>query len=540
MMLAGLAGLALLLVGCQANVPSLLQSAKFEPGPGPELSVTVRADVVASRQVQAVAAPVYEGKDVDHIAIALYRCEMVEDEVATEVEVASREVSNVAEGWDFVAGEQDFTFKNLHADTHYRIRGFAYSDTASTPANLISKTDLSSAVDFETTNDERPAPVGLRIRLADRAFDGKGVVQGVQVQDGGKLAYGFVKNFAGHIPVDPSPDLPTPGTPIPTPSVPLLEDYMNAPAAIAIEPSDQGNGAIWFADTGNHIIRRIFNQGNGVYTPMIREAGQDGVSGFDAGEVDWYLAKFDSPQGLAFGPDGQLFIADTNNNCIRVLDDNTGKITVLTGQGPHPVTGIGDVDGDKTMARFNHPTQITYDPKSDLVFVADTGNNKLRWVDPLTGETGTVPGLSSSYQPGGVAVIGDRLFFTESHCVRMVQVRRNGSSVTFANEQRIAGQYQGQAVGDGTVAQFNQPSGLAVDANRNLYVADSGNDRIQLVRFGAGGTVNVSTFVGGTPGRLNGTGTAAHFLNPRGLAVDPLDGTVYVADTNNHRLRLVD
>lgn len=542
---AGLAGLALMLVGCQAMPEGLTlpMSAKFRPGGAP--AVTVRPEVAPERGVLAAADPLWAPKDVDHIVIGLYRLELV-DATVTEVEVASRSVDNFDHTRSFQLVEQEFTFNNLHADTAYRIRGFAYSGDASDATTLISKTDLSSAVDFTTTNNDRPTPVGIKIRLKDRPYDGTGLARGIAVEEGDYLPFGFVKNGAGFI---PDPDLPASGLPDYAPDP--LQDHFATPTALAYE-ADSGN--LWVADSGNHMIRKAyFSSLSTTLGNVTTVLGQPGAPGFDAVPTPRASASVNNPQGLAVGSNGKVYIADTGNHCIRVLDTQTDTVSVLAGQGP---ATPGFDDGFPGTATFNAPRGLFYDLQRDMLFVADTGNHAIRVVDPGSGEVKTLAGQGFANlqnhattgsqvgfnEPSGVMLGGDILIITDTgnHRIRTVKLDFTGAMPAFAGSATLAGISQGSADGDETVACFNRPVGIVGDRNRNLYITDSDNHRIRLVKVDGAGNVNVSTFAGNLPGRLNATRTQAQFLVPTGLAFHAQSGTLFVADTHNHRIRLVD
>jgi sugar lactone lactonase YvrE len=154
----------------------------------------------------------------------------------------------------------------------------------------------------------------------------------------------------------------------------------------------------------------------------------------------------------------------------------------------------GAADGPSNVARFNSPAAIAVDRsatfRSDTLYVADTNNHTIRQITS-GGVVTTVAGLAGS---------------------------------------------PGSADGIGSAARFNGPRGIAVDDTGNLYVSDSNNHTIR--KIAPGGIVTTLAGTAGLSGFMNATGSAAQFFNPRGIAVDA-DGTLYVADTNNHQIRRV-
>lgn len=210
--------------------------------------------------------------------------------------------------------------------------------------------------------------------------------------------------------------------------------------------------------------------------------------------------------------------------------------------------GNGSTDGTGAAARFSFPSGAAVDGAGN-VFVTDTGNNTIRRITPdgvvttlagLAGVSGTNDGTGSAARfnnPWGIAL--DRagnVFISDasSHTIRKVTpVGTNWSVTTLAGQ---AGKH-GIQDGTGTAAQFDVPRGLAVDSAGNLYVADSANSMIRKVT--PSGAVTTLAGRAQTPGFLDGAGNAARFSQPYALAVDNAD-TIYVTDIlGNEAIRLV-
>lgn len=193
-------------------------------------------------------------------------------------------------------------------------------------------------------------------------------------------------------------------------------------------------------------------------------------------------ALFQDPMGIATDVAGNVYVADSYNSAIRKITTD-GKVTTLAGNG-----NLGLVDGNAETAQFYSPSGLAVDAAGN-VYVADRGNNAIRKVTP----TGTVTTLAGS---------GDA----------------------------------GYADGTGAAATFNTPRGVAVDANGNVYVADYGNNLIRKIT--AAGVV--TTIAGSrTTGYANGTGTATNFNKPTGIALDAT-GNIYVAEPLNNDIRKID
>ncbi len=246
------------------------------------------------------------------------------------------------------------------------------------------------------------------------------------------------------------------------------------PGGLAIDPA----GNLLVADTGNHTIRRIAP--DGTVTTLAGAAGLPGTADGPGAQ-----ARFNAPFGLAADATGGAYIADAQNHTIRYLAAD-GTVSTYAGKAGAP----GLVDGTATAAQFNQPNGITLAPNGTL-YVADYGNSCIRAIAP-------------------------------------------GAVVT-----RLAGQASTYGFADGnglSAAKFNSPVGIALDAAGVLWVADTQNHAIR--RIGTDGTVSTPAGTGGTAGNADGTGTAALFYRPCGIAVTPA-GNLAVADTANHLLRTV-
>jgi sugar lactone lactonase YvrE len=223
-------------------------------------------------------------------------------------------------------------------------------------------------------------------------------------------------------------------------------------------------------------------------------------------------ARFSYPQGLAVLPDGNIVVADTNNGRIRLVTP-AGVVTTLA-------TG------------FSYPQGVAVIPSTGVVVVADTNNNLLGLVTYPGGVVTTLAtGLSS---PTGVAVLSDGNIVVadkDNHRIRLVTPL--GVVTTLAGSGSAA-----FADGTGAAASFNQPRGVAVIPSTNtIVVAEAFNHRIRLVTYPGG---VVTTLAGsGSAAFADGTGTAASFNQPHGVTVIPSTGVIVVADVNNHRIRLV-
>jgi len=287
-------------------------------------------------------------------------------------------------------------------------------------------------------------------------------------------------------------------------------------------------GNVYVADMRNHTIRKVTPAG--VVTTL---AGLAGSSGSANGTGS--AARFFNPSGVAVDSAGNVYVADYYNSTIRKVTPG-GVVTTLAGVARSP----GSDDGTGSAARFNYPYSVAVSSAGD-VYVADTYNHTIRKVTP-GGVVTTLAGLAGSYgtddgtgsdalfnYPYGVAVdsAGDvYVADTENHTIR--KVTPNSVVTTFAG---LAGSY-GSDDGTGSAAQFYLPYGVAVDSAGNVCVADMGNDAIRKVTPAG----VVTTLAGGSWGSADGTGSDAQFNWPNGVAVDSA-GNLYVVDTGNNTIR---
>ena len=322
---------------------------------------------------------------------------------------------------------------------------------------------------------------------------------------------------------------------------PATEAQLSEPRGLAVD----GSGNLYVADSGNQRIRRI--DAEGVIT-TIAGTGVRGSSG-DGGPAT--EAQFAAPGGLAVDGSGNLYVADWGNHGIRRIDAG-GVITTIAGTGVRGFSGDG---GPATEAQFATPTDLAADGSGNL-YVSDSANHRIRRIDAggvITTIAGTgVRGFSGDggpateaqiAAPGGLALDGSgNLYVADSGNNRIRRIDAEGVVTTIAGSG--PGFYLGVPLGDGgpaTEAQLAAPIDLALDGSGNVYVTDL--TAIRIRRIDAEGVI--TTIAGSGPvfsqGGYSGDGgpaTEAQFALPRGLAVDG-SGNLYVADSGNQRIRVI-
>ncbi|TZF86288.1 hypothetical protein FW774_04360 (plasmid) [Pedobacter sp. BS3] len=245
-------------------------------------------------------------------------------------------------------------------------------------------------------------------------------------------------------------------------------------------------------------------------------------------------ARFDSPEGVAVDASGNMYIADKNNHVIRKIT-SSGTVSTFAGTGV-----AGYADGPGSSARFNNPWKVAVDASGN-VYVADRDNYKIRKITPA-GIVSTLAGSTAGYadgtgsaakfmQPLDVAIDpSGNIIVADNTSHRIRKVTPAGVVTTIAGNGTA-----GYANGTGTAAQFKNPSGVAVDASGNIYVADRLNQRIRKITTAG----VVSSFAGnGTSGTTDGATGSAKFSDPYGITVDA-SGNVYVADLVSSRIRKI-
>ena len=312
------------------------------------------------------------------------------------------------------------------------------------------------------------------------------------------------------------------------------------PRAIVFDP--QGN--LYFAETANHVIRKVTPAG------VLTTIAGTGVQGFAGDNGPATAAQLDSPAGLALDAAGNLYLADTHNHRIRRIAVATGLISTIAGTGAPGFSGDGS---PAISAQLDLPTALALDAAANLYF-ADTGNHRIRkiaaglistvagnGVQALAGDNGPATAASID-SPSGLALdSAGNLYLADTHNGRIrVVSAATGLIATVAGTATPSGGlpiFTGDG-GPATAATLALPRGLILDAAGNLYLADSANHRIR--RISAAGTIatvagqGTETFAGD-----NAPAVAASLDSPRSVALSPA-GLVTLADTGNQRIRQID
>lgn len=307
-------------------------------------------------------------------------------------------------------------------------------------------------------------------------------------------------------------------------------------------------GDLYIADTLNHRIRRVDGRNGRVET-----VAGNGKAGYfnDGGPAE--NVTLNNPSGIALDRFGNLFIADTGNNRIRMLTLKGNLITVAG-------TGRRGFNGDKSVPMstdLNAPTALAFNSKGEL-YISDTGNNRIRKIDLTTGRIETVAGTGAAGMRGDVGLAAnaelnaptailfddkDNLFIadTRNHKVRLVTARKN-MMLTLAGTG-LEG-FDGDNSRKSADSRFDDPTGLALDGQGRLYVSDTDNQRIRRITIkNIDGALEsmVETVAGNGTRGYNGEGRnpwETTMAYPGALIITPYDA-LYFLDTGNNLVRRV-
>jgi uncharacterized protein (TIGR03437 family) len=312
-----------------------------------------------------------------------------------------------------------------------------------------------------------------------------------------------------------------------------VNGQLNDPRGVAVDNS----GNLYIADAGNNVVRKVSAAG---FITTITGNGSFGYSGDGGPAADAQIAY---PNGIAVDATGDLYIADTDNQRVRKVSA-AGIVTTIAGNGLFGYSGDG---GAAASAQLGTPVGVALDASGN-VYIADAANYRIRRVS-ATGIITTVAGngfkdysgdggAAASAQlsePEGVAVdaVGN-LYLADTANYRVRKVSIGGVIAT------VAGTGSAGYSGDGglaTSAQLRGPTGIAIDAGGNLYIADQPNNVIRQISAAGAITTVAGTGTAGFSGD-GGRATSAQLSRPNGVAVDA-GGNLYIADTGNNRIRKV-
>lgn len=316
-----------------------------------------------------------------------------------------------------------------------------------------------------------------------------------------------------------------------------------ATAAKCHEPNGSArgpDGSLYFCDTLNHAIRRIAPDGT---LSTVAGTGKKGYSGDNGPATKGELAE---PYEVRCDASGNLFVAERLNHCVRRIDGKTQLITTLAGNGKSGSSGDG---GPAAASTFKEPHSLQFDKSGDL-FICDVADQRIRKLEMKTGIVTTFAGTGGK----GPVVDGAKIAGTPLSGPRAIDFDVDGNlwvalregnavlklDVSAAVIHLAAGTGKKGFTGDGGPARdatLNGPKGIACGPDGNVYIADTENHAIRMIDIRKG-TIKLVVGAGAKGDGPDGDPLQCKLARPHGIFIDR-DGTILIGDTENQRLRAV-
>jgi streptogramin lyase len=300
------------------------------------------------------------------------------------------------------------------------------------------------------------------------------------------------------------------------------------------------DGAIWFCEYSGQRIRRVAQDG------IISTIAGNGAAGYSGDGGPAILASFNLPHEIRFDRAGDLFIVDMSNHAIRKVNLKTGTISTLAGTGKPGYSGDG---GPAAKAQFDKPHSIQFGPDGNL-YVCDIGNHVIRRIDV---ETQTISTFAGTGKPGPTPD-GAPIQNTSLKGPRSIDFDRDGNLWLATREgnqvfkfdlkantiHHVAGTGQNGFSGNGGPAKeaaLKGPKGIALDADGNVWLADTESHSVRMIRASTG---NLELVAGnGEKGDgPDGDPLRCQLARLHGIYVDA-DGSVFIGDSEAHRIRVL-
>ncbi len=381
-------------------------------------------------------------------------------------------------------------------------------------------------------NAQLNAPQGIALDSAGNIYIADSLNNRVRKVD----TKGIITTFAGNGQVNPPGFWGDTGL--------ATEANLHLPTGLAVDSS----GKVYIAVSSDNTIRVVTTDGiinifaGGGYRGFYGDYSADSVTGTVNNAGVATIAGLTNPQDVAIGPNNTILIADTGNSAIRSVS-SAGVITTISGVGGS--TGLSG-DGAATTLAMVAPFGVAADSNGN-VYISEFGTNRIRKIDSkgnittaigdgnqgFAGDGGPANKVEMSLPTGVALDSSGNVYFADSLNNRIRKLA-GGNVSTVAGNGLVSRSGDGGAA---SAAQINAPLGVAVDAAGNTYIADTANNMVRRVDS----TGTISTFAGTGAAGSSGDGsaaTSAQLNGPQGLAVDSA-GNLYIADTQNHRVRKV-
>jgi DNA-binding beta-propeller fold protein YncE len=316
---------------------------------------------------------------------------------------------------------------------------------------------------------------------------------------------------------------------------PAMQALLNNPFDLAFDP----DGNLCFSDTFNHCIRRIDARTGVIAT--IAGTGERGFSG-DGGPAT--RAQMNEPYGIVIDRAGNIYVADRLNRRVRRIDGRSNTITTLAGDGSGKYSGDG---GQSDRAGLAEPNGLALDHDHRRLFIADVADHRVRMIDLGSGTITTFAGTGTGRHAGdgGPAASAD-IFGARAVALApddaLYVLERQGSSLRRVRNgiiETVAGtgaRGYGGDDHDARHAVFNAPKEMGVDPAGNVYIVDTENHAIRLIDAQSWTVTTIAGTGTAGPGGDDGPARLASLARPHGAVVGS-DGAVYIGDSENHRVR---
>jgi len=315
---------------------------------------------------------------------------------------------------------------------------------------------------------------------------------------------------------------------------------LSYPRGLAFDPQNN----LYICDTGNKRIRRV-----DAITRNISTIAGNGVESFSGVSTSAFLASLSSPTGITTDLSGNLYIADTNNNCIRFVNVRTGNIATVAGIPPR-----GGYTGNNTFAvasLLSTPTHVAYDKASGYIYISDEGNARVRLFNPATGIIYDYAGTGSPFTVGSNVPASNAIFGSIAGVTTDLQnnvyvadgegnfIRKIDYLTNIINTAVGTGGGGFTSDGAALLASVSSPKAMIVTRTNDLLFCDTNNHRIRKYISSTRLVTTVAgTGVAGYSGDGGGASTAT--LNfPNSLTTDSI-GNIFIGDSSNYRIRRVD
>ncbi|PYV15452.1 MAG: hypothetical protein DMG07_09725 [Acidobacteria bacterium] len=317
---------------------------------------------------------------------------------------------------------------------------------------------------------------------------------------------------------------------------PAVAARLDQPFGVARGP----DGALYICEAQNHVVRKVDRDGK---ISTLAGSGKKGYSG-DAGYGP--LAELNEPYEVRFDARGDVFVVERLNHVVRRIDARDHSVSTVAGTGQAGFSGDGEL---AVAATLREPHSIGFDHAGDL-YICDIGNNRIRKVEMKTGIITTFAGTGErAPTPDGAPIRG-----TPLRGPRAIDFDREGNLWLALREgnavykldlragviHHVAGTGEKGASGNGGPARqatLSGPKGIAVGPDRNVYIADTESHTIRMIDTRRG-TIELVAGSGAAGDGPDGDPRACRLARPHGIFVDT-DGSIFVGDTENHRVRRI-